>query len=162
MGPGRLRGFHAIRSARRSIRSRNPTAMQWSCTFRTICRAWPLWSQSTAIACTICSGAGSAGELRGTIALVISNHPRSAARCRAIRCSIPSVFDHARDKASAESLQLELLKRERVNLIVLARYMQILSEQFVSDYPRRIINIHHSFCRPLWVHIHITRRTSAE
>jgi formyltetrahydrofolate deformylase len=40
---------------------------------------------------------------------------------------------------------LELLARERIDLIVLARYMQILSPAFTADYPNRIINIHHSF-----------------
>jgi formyltetrahydrofolate deformylase len=38
-----------------------------------------------------------------------------------------------------------LLERHRVDLIVLARYMQILSSEFIAHYPQRIINIHHSF-----------------
>ena len=49
------------------------------------------------------------------------------------------------NKDQAERVQLELLERHGVDLIVLARYMQILSPEFVARYPRRIINVHHSF-----------------
>ncbi len=48
-------------------------------------------------------------------------------------------------KLAAEAQILGLLERHHIDLIVLARYMQILSEQFVNAYPQRIINIHHSF-----------------
>ena len=51
----------------------------------------------------------------------------------------------ARDKASGEALQQATLAQAGVDLVVLARYMQILSPQFVSRWPSRIINIHHSF-----------------
>jgi formyltetrahydrofolate deformylase len=50
-----------------------------------------------------------------------------------------------KDKTAAEGEQVRLLKEHRVELIVLARYMQILSPDLVSRYPRRIINVHHSF-----------------
>jgi formyltetrahydrofolate deformylase len=49
------------------------------------------------------------------------------------------------NKAAAESAQQELLWKHQIDLIVLARYMQILSPQFIAHYPQRIINIHHSF-----------------
>jgi formyltetrahydrofolate deformylase len=49
------------------------------------------------------------------------------------------------DKAAAERTQLDLLRVARIDLVVLARYMQILSPEFVRQYPQRIINIHHSF-----------------
>ena len=49
------------------------------------------------------------------------------------------------NKAAAEAAQIGLLKSLGVDLVVLARYMQILSPNFVSNFPRRIINIHHSF-----------------
>ena len=48
-------------------------------------------------------------------------------------------------KAQVEAAQLALLAENKIDLIVLARYMQILSPQFVEAYPRRIINVHHSF-----------------
>ena len=40
---------------------------------------------------------------------------------------------------------LDLLKRHRIDLVVLARYMQILSDHFIEQFPQRIINIHHAF-----------------
>jgi formyltetrahydrofolate deformylase len=49
------------------------------------------------------------------------------------------------NKAAAESAQQELLRKHQIDLIVLARYMQILSPQFIAHYPQRIINIQHSF-----------------
>ena len=47
-------------------------------------------------------------------------------------------------KAAQEQRELELLRREKIDLVVLARYMQVLSERFISEFPERIINIHHS------------------
>jgi formyltetrahydrofolate deformylase len=49
------------------------------------------------------------------------------------------------EKGSAEEKQLMLLKRERIDFVVLARYMQIVSSGFIDNFPNRIINIHHSF-----------------
>jgi formyltetrahydrofolate deformylase len=86
-----------------------------------------------------------AGELPGTIALVISNH--ADLEPIAHRFDIPFycfVMDSA-NKREQEQRQLELLGRERIDLVVLARYMQILSPEFTAAYPNRIINIHHSF-----------------
>ena len=51
----------------------------------------------------------------------------------------------AENKAAQERSQLELLASEHIDLIVLARYMQILSDGFIARHPSRIINIHHSF-----------------
>ena len=48
-------------------------------------------------------------------------------------------------KEEAETKQLELLKKHNVNFIVLARYMQIVSNRLIDVYPNKIINIHHSF-----------------
>jgi formyltetrahydrofolate deformylase len=50
-----------------------------------------------------------------------------------------------RDRTAAEQRQIELLAELRIDLVVLARYMQILSPAFVARWPGRIINIHHSF-----------------
>lgn len=49
------------------------------------------------------------------------------------------------NKKEQEEKQKRLLKKHDIDLIVLARYMQVLSDDFVKDYPQKIINIHHSF-----------------
>jgi len=54
----------------------------------------------------------------------------------------------AATRAEAEERHLELLDRHGVELVILARYMQILSPAFVNRYPASIINVHHSFCPP--------------
>jgi formyltetrahydrofolate deformylase len=86
-----------------------------------------------------------AGELPGTIALVSSNH--ADLEPLAQRFGIPFyIFPIGpENKREQEQKQLELLACERIDLIVLARYMQILSSEFTASYPNRIINIHHSF-----------------
>jgi formyltetrahydrofolate deformylase len=82
------------------------------------------------------------GELICNIAMVVSNH--EDARPLAEYYNVP--FHHtAGSRAEIAQQQLELLDANKVELIVLARYMQILPEEFVSRYPRRIINVHHSF-----------------
>jgi formyltetrahydrofolate deformylase len=84
-------------------------------------------------------------ELACELGLIISNHPDL--RPIADQFEIPfHVFPITKEtKPDQEQKQLELLERERIDLIVLARYMQILSRQFCERHPERIINIHHSF-----------------
>ena len=86
-----------------------------------------------------------AGELPCHVAMVISNHPTLAPV--AAHFDVP--FHHLpitpATKRDQEAAALELLARDSVDLIVLARYMQILSPELVARYPSRIINIHHSF-----------------
>lgn len=85
------------------------------------------------------------GDLNCNIAIIISNH--QDARPLAEFYGVP--FHHipmtADGKHNAERLQFQLLEGHHVELIVLARYMQILSPEFVARYPGRIINVHHSF-----------------
>ncbi|HVY91577.1 MAG TPA: formyltetrahydrofolate deformylase [Bryobacteraceae bacterium] len=85
------------------------------------------------------------GELACEIPLIISNHP--GGRRLADFYAIP--FHHIEmipgNKAETERRQLALLEEHCIDLVVLARYMQILSGDFVSHYPNRIINVHHSF-----------------
>ena len=85
------------------------------------------------------------GELDCEVPLIISNH-RDAERLAAFH-KIPLHFiPVAQDKKTeAEHGQLSLLKKNSIDLVVLARYMQILSAEFVAQYPQRIINVHHSF-----------------
>jgi formyltetrahydrofolate deformylase len=88
---------------------------------------------------------GAERELPCEIALVISNHPDLAAAVG--KFGIPfHVFPITQqNKAEQERAEIALLRDERVDLCVLARYMQILSTQMVEAFPHRIINIHHSF-----------------
>ena len=85
------------------------------------------------------------GEWQVEIPLIISNHDNY--RSLVENTGIP--FYHlpitANNKQQQEQAQLELLKQYQVNTVVLARYMQILSADFIDHYPHQIINIHHSF-----------------
>jgi formyltetrahydrofolate deformylase len=85
------------------------------------------------------------GELDCEIPVIVSNH-RDVERLAAFY-GIP--FEYvpvtAATRAEAEARQLELLAWHDVELVVLARYMQILSPEFVERYPSAIINVHHSF-----------------
>lgn len=85
------------------------------------------------------------GEFNVEIPLIISNHPDL--KHIGERYDIPfQVFQISKEnKAEIEKQELEILKHNKINAIVLARYMQILSPEFVNHYPNRIINIHHSF-----------------
>ena len=82
-------------------------------------------------------------ELGGEIALVVSNHKELAE----VAAHFGKAFVHvpAADKAAAEAAHRRLLAEHAIDLVVLARYMQILSPAFVADWDRRVINIHHSF-----------------
>ena len=84
------------------------------------------------------------GELGGDIALVVSNHDSLAPV--AAHFDIPFVhLPVGADKAAAEAGQERLLAEHGIGLVVLARYMQILSPGFVGRWQGRVINIHHSF-----------------
>ena len=85
------------------------------------------------------------GELDCEIPVIISNH-REVERLAGFY-AIPFEFVPvtAATRADAEARQLELLAQHGVELVVLARYMQVLSPGFVSHYPASIINVHHSF-----------------
>jgi formyltetrahydrofolate deformylase len=86
-----------------------------------------------------------AGELACEIPLVVSNHPD----LEPVAQQFGAEFGHfpitAETRYAQEQRELELLDQHGVDLIVLARYMQILSPALVERYPDRIINIHHSF-----------------
>lgn len=86
-----------------------------------------------------------AGEWNVEIPLIVSNHPDL--QHVAERFSIPFyLFPITKEnKAEQEQKELALLVEHRVNFIVLARYMQVVSEQLINAFPNRIINIHHSF-----------------
>jgi formyltetrahydrofolate deformylase len=85
------------------------------------------------------------GQLFCDIALVLSNHPdaRGVAEDFGITFAEFSVESH--NKIEEEQKQTELLKIQKIDLIILARYHQVLTKQFVDRFPLQIINIHHSF-----------------
>ena len=86
-----------------------------------------------------------AGEWNVEIPLIISNHPDL--QHVAERFGIPFyLFPITKEtKEEQEKKEMELLAKHKVNFIVLARYMQVISERMIEAYPNRIINIHHSF-----------------
>ena len=86
-----------------------------------------------------------AGELGGEVCFVASNHRDLAEEIerRGYAFRHEAILDG--DRAEQERRLIEHLERERIDLIVLARYMQILSADFVARWPERIVNIHHSF-----------------
>ena len=84
-------------------------------------------------------------ELNCNLTLIVSNH--ESARALAGFHEIPFHYlpVTTANKQQAERQQLELLAANKIDLIVLARYMQVLSPNFVRAYPQQIINVHHSF-----------------
>ncbi|MCX4817251.1 formyltetrahydrofolate deformylase [Streptomyces sp. NBC_01239] len=84
------------------------------------------------------------GQLPVSIAMVISNHPDTAEEVRSFGIPFFHVPSMGADKSAAEAEHLRLLK-DNVDFVVLARYMQILSGDFIERVGVPIINIHHSF-----------------
>jgi formyltetrahydrofolate deformylase len=84
------------------------------------------------------------GELPCEIALVISNHPTLEAASASFRLPFYCLPVTAATKPEQEAKVLDLVKRHHVELVVLARYMQVLSDQFLAQSPP-VINIHHGF-----------------
>jgi formyltetrahydrofolate deformylase len=85
------------------------------------------------------------GELRCELPLIVSNHPELERVARQFGVEFQVIPVTADSKPTAEAAQLALLQEQRIDLLVLARYMQILSARFVTDFAGKIINIHHSF-----------------
>ncbi len=86
-----------------------------------------------------------AGELHCEIPVIISNHPDTEWLANCYKIPFLYIPVERDSKAEAEAAQLETLRNLHIDFIVLARYMQVLSPDFIRHYPNRIINIHHSF-----------------
>ncbi len=86
-----------------------------------------------------------AGEWNVEIPLIISNHPEMEQVAK--RYEIPYYYIpiNKENKAEQEARELEILAQHNISFCVLARYMQVLSSDFISHFPNRVINIHHSF-----------------
>lgn len=113
------------------------TASPWArvavlCSKQTHCVADLLWRASI-------------GELPAKVTRVISNHEDARAIAETFGFGYEVFPVRKGTKAAQEAAVMELLEEDGVELVVLARYMQVLSEEFVARYPGRIINIHHSF-----------------
>ena len=85
------------------------------------------------------------GEWNVEIPLIISNHPDMEETAKRFDIPYHYIPITKETKAEQEEKQLQLLSDHHIEFVVLARYMQILSENFIAYYPNRIINIHHSF-----------------
>jgi formyltetrahydrofolate deformylase len=85
------------------------------------------------------------GELNVEIPLIISNHTDLQNAADRLGIEYHCVSINKENKLEQEEKQKYLLAAHNIDFIVLARYMQVLSDDFVKDYPQRIINIHHSF-----------------
>jgi len=86
------------------------------------------------------------GELACEIPLLIGNHPDAQRWADFYKIPLHVIPVTKENKAEAERQQLELLRAQQIDLVILARYMQVLSPEFIAAYPSdHIINIHHSF-----------------
>lgn len=85
------------------------------------------------------------GELNSEISLIISNHPDLEPIAKNHKIPFEVFAINKENKLEQEKKEIALLKEHKIELVVLARYMQILSDSFISEYPNQIINIHHSF-----------------
>lgn len=86
-----------------------------------------------------------AGDWETEIPLIISNHETLRPVAQRFGIDFHLVEKNSTNKAEQELKEIEILKQYNIDFVVLARYMQVLSNQFVANYPNRIINIHHSF-----------------
>lgn len=84
------------------------------------------------------------GDLRVEIPLIISNHPDMEPAAQAFGIPYYHIPITKATKAEQEEREIELLKQYDVDLVVLARYMQVLTGDFIAHFPNRVINIHHS------------------
>jgi formyltetrahydrofolate deformylase len=85
------------------------------------------------------------GELTCDIPLILSNHPDAKRHADFHGIPYQVIPVTKENKPDAERQQMELLRKNNIDLIVLARYMQVLSSDFIRYYPQQMINIHHSF-----------------
>jgi len=86
-----------------------------------------------------------AGEWEVDIPLIISNHRDLEPIARQFNIPFFHIDKESGNKAEKELIELDLLEKHQITFVVLARYMQVLSDNFIEHYPNSIINIHHSF-----------------
>lgn len=87
----------------------------------------------------------SQGDLNIDIPVIVSNHPDVAPLCEAAGIAFEYIPVSATTKVAAEQQWRDLMALHHIDVVVLARYMQVLSSEFCDDFAGRIVNIHHSF-----------------
>ncbi|MBK8135929.1 MAG: formyltetrahydrofolate deformylase [Chloroflexi bacterium] len=85
------------------------------------------------------------GDWNVEIPLIVSNHNTLKSVADSFGIPFFAFEINAGNKSAQEQAQIALVKEHQIDFIVLARYMQILTEKFIGEFPTRIINIHHSF-----------------
>lgn len=85
------------------------------------------------------------GDLNADIAVVISNHEDARGMVEALGIPFHYIPANKDIRKEVEKQQIDLMKEYEIDVLILARYMQILTPEFVRHFPNRIINIHHSF-----------------
>lgn len=85
------------------------------------------------------------GQLGCEIATIVSNHTDAGGLAHEFGIPFEEFTISKENKGEQEKRQMEILKRYSIDLVVLARYHQILTDAFIKQYPNRIINVHHSF-----------------
>ena len=85
------------------------------------------------------------GELHCELQIILSNHEDTRWLAEAYNVPFQHLTIHKDVKHEAEQIQMAILRDQDIEFIVLARYMQVLSPDFIRHFPNRIINIHHSF-----------------
>lgn len=85
-----------------------------------------------------------AKEVKATIPLIISNHEHLRSIAEQFDIDFHHIAINKNNKIQQEARELELLKQYKIDLVVLAKYMQILTREFIESFPN-VINIHHSF-----------------
>lgn len=86
-----------------------------------------------------------AGDWDTDIPVIISNHETLRPIAQRFGIDFHLVEKNSANKPEQEQKELEILEQYDIDFVVLARYMQVLSDQFVMHFPNRIVNIHHSF-----------------
>ena len=85
------------------------------------------------------------GELDVEIPVIVGNHKQMETIANQFNIPFHHLSINAANKTEQEKMQIKLMEDYEIDFIVLARYMQILSHEFITRYPEKIINIHHSF-----------------
>ena len=117
-------------------------ALRWKDVGRRVEKKVALLVSTEAHCAEAIMAAQKAGQLAGRICVVVGNHPNLKDLGK--RCGVPFFYVASENKREHEKNVLELLHQHETDLVVLARYMQILSPEFVFRYEGRIINIHPS------------------
>lgn len=86
-----------------------------------------------------------AGDLKCNIPTIISNHPDMKNIAKFFGCEYYVIEKTPENKISVEMEEMKILNKFKIDTVVLAKYMQILSKNFIENYKNKIINVHHSF-----------------